>query len=291
MYKKNIIFLRCINCSGKLDIEILKETTEIYEGFLICRECKERFPIINGIPIMMKSFVNYIQVRISLGGNLLLLSKTKKMKDFVKTSLSKIKKSSSDLSIIEKRWEQIYQINKNSKFYLQILQKLSKLQSSKFVLEHGASIGIVSKSLATKHENVFGIDTSFYAVNTAKKNSQQNTDFFVSDSLFHPFGRKKFDIVIAMNILELVEPVELFNVMFKQLKNGYIVICDPYDYERGQQSVKKPLYENDIRKEIHQYGLSIVYNTKIPSSFSWNLKINSRTTLNYKVDLVIAKKS
>jgi uncharacterized protein YbaR (Trm112 family) len=280
-----------VTCSGKLDIEILNETTEIFEGFLICRECKQKFPIIDRIPIMMKSFVNYIQSRISLGGNLFLLSKTKKMKNFVKISLSKIKKPSNDLSIIEKRWQHIYQINKNSKFYIEIIQKLSKLQPSKFVLEHGSSIGIVSKSLANRHENVFGIDTSFYALSTAKDNSQENTDFFVSDSLFHPFGRKKFDIVIAMNILELVEPVELLNVMFKQLKNGYIVICDPYDYERGQQSVRKPLYENDIRKEINRYGMSVIYNTKIPSSFGWNLKINPRTSLNYKVDLVIAKKS
>ena len=280
-----------MTCSGKLDIEILNETTEIFEGFLICRECKQKFPIIDRIPIMMKSFVNYIQSRISLGGNLFLLSKTKKMKNFVKISLSKIKKPSNDLSIIEKRWQHIYQINKNSKFYIEIIQKLSKLQPSKFVLEHGSSIGIVSKSLANRHENVFGIDTSFYALSTAKDNSQENTDFFVSDSLFHPFGRKKFDIVIAMNILELVEPVELLNVMFKQLKNGYIVICDPYDYERGQQSVRKPLYENDIRKEIQQHGMSLIYNTKIPSSFGWNLKINPRTSLNYKVDLVIAKKS
>ena len=280
-----------MTCSGKLDIEILNETTEIFEGFLICRECKQKFPIIDRIPIMMKSFVNYIQSRISLGGNLFLLSKTKKMKNFVKISLSKIKKPSNDLSIIEKRWQHIYQINKNSKFYIEIIQKLSKLQPSKFVLEHGSSIGIISKSLANRHENVFGIDTSFYALSTAKDNSQENTDFFVSDSLFHPFGRKKFDIVIAMNILELVEPVELLNVMFKQLKNGYIVICDPYDYERGQQSVRKPLYENDIRKEINRYGMSVIYNTKIPSSFGWNLKINPRTSLNYKVDLVIAKKS
>ena len=280
-----------MTCSGKLDIEILNETTEIFEGFLICRECKQKFPIIDRIPIMMKSFVNYIQSRISLGGNLFLLSKTKKMKNFVKISLSKIKKPSNDLSIIEKRWQHLYQINKNSKFYIEIIQKLSKLQPSKFVLEHGSSIGIISKSLANRHENVFGIDTSFYALSTAKDNSQENTDFFVSDSLFHPFGRKKFDIVIAMNILELVEPVELLNVMFKQLKNGYIVICDPYDYERGQQSVRKPLYENDIRKEINRYGMSVIYNTKIPSSFGWNLKINPRTSLNYKVDLVIAKKS
>ena len=92
-------------------------------------------------------------------------------------------------------------------------------------------------------------------------------------------------------MLELIEPVELLGIMYKQVKHGYIIISDPYDYERGKYSVNRPLYENEIRKEIKNLGMKIVQQTKTPSSFSWNLKINPRTILNYKVDLVIAKKS
>ena len=289
--KTSVKFLRCVKCSGKINIEILNESSEIIEGFLICIDCKEKFPIINGIPIIMKSFTNYLKLRPSLGGNLLLLSNSQKMKNFVKMTLSKLRKSSNDLAIIEKRWEVIYRENKNSQFYSKMTQKFSMLPRSKFVLEHGASIGIISKSFAKKHDNVFGIDSSFYAITTAKQNSQENIDFFVCDSLFHPFGKKKFDIVLALNLLELVEPVELLNIMFKQVNHGYIIISDPYDYDRGKNSVRTPLYENDIRKKFHNLGMSIMYNTKNPNSFSWNLKINKRTTLNYKVDLVIGKKS
>ena len=46
-----------------------------------------------------------------------------------------------------------------------------------------------------------------------------------------------------------------------------------------------------LGKKFYNLGMSIMYNTKNPNSFSWNLKINKRTTLNYKVDLVIGKKS
>lgn len=291
MHKKNTRFLRCVKCSGKINLEIFIEKSEIREGFLICTRCKEKYPIIDNVPIIMKSFVNYIQFRPSLGGTLLSLSKSKTMKEFIKNKLSKIRKSHDDLSIIEKRWGKIYEQNINSKYYSKIIQKSSKLPNSKFVLEHGSSIGIISKSLGEKHENVFGIDLSYHAIHTAKKKSQSNVDFFVSDSLLHPFGKKKFDIVFALNMLELVEPIALLNIMFKQVKQGYIVISDPYDYERGKNSVKKPLYENDIRKNIQNLGMSIVHNTIRPSSLPWNLKINSRTSLNYNVDLVIAKKS
>ena len=290
MHKINSRFLRCVNCSCKVNTEILEESSEIFEGFLVCINCKEKFPIIKGIPIMMKSFKHYLQLRPSLGGTLLSISKSSKMKNFVKSTLSKLKKSSNDLAVIEKRWETIYRENKNSNFYSKMLEKFSLLPNSKFILEHGSSIGIISKSLAQKHDTVFGIDSSFYAIITAKENSQENVDFFVSDSLFHPFGQKKFDIVVALNMLEIIEPIELLNVMYKQVKSGYIIISDPYDYDRGKNSVKRPLYENDIRKKLHDLGLSIVHNTKKPNSFSWNLKINSRTNLNYKVDLVIGVK-
>ena len=49
MHKNSIEFLRCVKCSGKLDVDILIETNEIFEGFLVCKNCKEKFPIINGI--------------------------------------------------------------------------------------------------------------------------------------------------------------------------------------------------------------------------------------------------
>ena len=92
-------------------------------------------------------------------------------------------------------------------------------------------------------------------------------------------------------MLELVEPTELLTIISKQVKHGYIVISDPYDYDRGKNSVINPLYENDVRKKIHNLGMLIVHGTNIPSSINWNLKINSRTILNYKVDLIIAKRS
>ena len=290
MHKKNAIFLRCVKCLGKINLEIFIERSEICEGFIICSRCKEKYPIIDNVPIMMNSFVNYMQIRPSLGGKLISLSKSKTMKEFIKNILSKIRKSNNDLSTIEERWMTIYQKNRNSNYYSQIIKKSSKLSNTKFVLEHGSSIGTISKLLTTKHENVFGLDTSYHAINVAKKEFQENVDFFVSDSLFHPFGKKKFDIVFALNMLELVEPIELLNTMFKQVKHGHIVISDPYDYDRGKNSVRKPLYEYDIRKNIRKLGMSIVYNTRTPSSLPWNLKINSRTSLNYMVDLIIAKK-
>lgn len=49
-----------------------------------------------------------------------------------------------------------------------IKDSLDKIPKSILVLEHGCSIGSVTKNLAQKHETVFGIDQSFFAISEAK---------------------------------------------------------------------------------------------------------------------------
>ena len=290
MHEKNLNILRCITCSGKISLDILKISNEIDEGFLICQNCKIKFPIIQKIPIIMEDFTTYISNRISLGGKLHTLSTTNTMKEFIKNSLSKIKSLNDDYSLVEKRWSEIYESNRNSSFYSVIKNKLTELPSCNNVLEFGSSIGIISNFLRTKHKNIFCIDKSFFATLHAKKNSFENLDFFVADALNHPFGKKKFDLVLALNMLEIVEPYEMLKCISKQISTGYTIITDPYDYVRGKNSVKFPLYENDVRTQLRNFGFSIIKKTNISSSINWHLKINPRTKLVYKVDLIIGKK-
>ena len=67
-----------------MSLNILKNSSEIDEGFLICSNCKTEFPIIQKIPIIMEDFVTYIGLRRSLGGRLYHLSTTTVMKQFIK---------------------------------------------------------------------------------------------------------------------------------------------------------------------------------------------------------------
>ena len=62
------------------------------------------------------------------------------------------------------------------------------------------------------------------------------------------------------------------------------------DFERGKNSVKKTVDEQSLRLNLKNLGFKIIKNTQNPSHIPWNLKLNSRATLNYKTDLVIAKK-
>lgn len=272
-------------------MESLRETLEIDEGFLTCVKCGTMFPIIEKIAIL-RDFVNYVSNRPNLGGDLFLAAKSTKMRSFVKGALAKVGKNPNDLSIIEKRWARIYEKNKGSKFYSTVKKHLDSLPVSDMAIEHGCSVGIMGRHLAENASYVFGIDKSYYALSIAKKAHCENLDFFVADSLEHPFGNSKFDLALGLNIFELIEPRLLLKVLAGHVrKGGFVVISDPYDFERGAKSVKEPLYGDSTRRAIEQLGFRVTSKTKKPSYIPWHLRLYERASLNYKVDMIIGKKT
>tara|TARA_B100000029_G_scaffold415687_1_gene419597 strand:- start:34 stop:912 length:879 start_codon:yes stop_codon:yes gene_type:complete len=291
MNQENSKFLFCVKCKDVLDLEILNASSEINEGFLYCKNCKFKFPIISKIPIILENLPGFIENRPSLGGFLLKSSVTRTMKQYITQIMSKNKKNNNDFFQTEKRWTSIYIANKNSSFYKTIKSHLSKIPPKSFVVEYGSSIGIISNTLGKKHRHVFGMDTSFSALLEAKKQSPKNCEYILSDVLQHPFGKKKFELIIALNLFELVEPMSLLNTVSSQIRNGLIFLSDPYDYDRGKNSVKHPLYEKQIREILKQKKFIISKSTTTPSNITWTLKINNRTNLVYKVDIISAMKS
>jgi len=282
-------YLRCIKCGSVLELDLFKKCVEIEEGILECKKCRSLYPIIEKIPILWDDFANYISNRRMLGGKLV-NSVSSKMKKFLKNSLTKNIKNIEDRTKLEERWTVIYQNSMRSRFYSRVKNELGQLPTSKLVLEYGCSIGIISSFLANSSQTVFGVDRSFNAIRIAKKESKENLDYFVADLHSPIFGKTKFDLIIALNLLELIEPAEFLKQISGQIHKGFLIITDPYDYNRGKNSVKKPLYENTLRQNLKNLKFKITSNTDRPSNISWNLKLNSRATLNYKVDLVIAKK-
>lgn len=289
MHESSVRHIRCVRCGKKLSLEVLRRDTEIKEGFLFCVFCDLRFPIIGRIAILWDDFASYLSNRPRLGGMLYTKAVTSKLKLYVKNSLGAIKKGQADASLAEKRWSSIYEKNKKSAFYGVIKKSLGV--SSGTALEHGCSIGIITSHLAKSRRLVFGIDKSYYALEIAKKSPAPNLDYFVADSLSQPFGKAKFDSVVGLNLFEIIEPKLLLKSLAKQVeKGGLLVLSDPYDFERGEKSVKEPLYAESIRREIARLGFSVSKQTSKPQFLPWNLNLHQRATLQYKVDLVVGKK-
>ena len=290
MLESSLKFIKCVNCNSKLKIQIYKKKEEIDEGILICSKCQTLFPIIDKIPIMFIDFRKYISEHKILSGKLYNLASSNEIKKFLKLSLNNIIWNKIDKTGVEERWSQIYNINKNNEFYKIIKSYLVSIPKSKLVLEYGCSIGILSEQLSNSNKIIFGIDKSFNAIQIAKQNQKNNIDYIVSEFTATPFVNKKFDLIVALNVLELMEPNILLKQISKQISSGNILISDPYDYERGVNSVKDPIDEYTVRKNLKKLKFKINTKTKEPSFIPWNLKLHDRASLNYKVDIVIAKK-
>ena len=289
MHEFSLEYLRCVNCKSSLSLHSFVKTTEIEEGFLECVKCKKNYPVISSVPLLLADFPSYFSIRAKLGGELMLTAKTTRIRSFLKENLRKIKKIQSDATKLEKDWVEIYKHSVKSKFYNYIKNSIQKIPKCKLVIEHGCSIGYVSKELKKKNDVVFGMDRSFYAILEAKRKNLKNSDFVVGDSLIHPFGNKKFDLVVALNVLDIIEPLKLLKVISSQTKR-FVVISDPYDFERGKDSVKTRIDAKEIRLNLLQNNFRLTQNTKQPSFIPWRLKINNRLNLNYKVDVIVAKK-
>ena len=290
MLETSIKFIKCIKCNGKLDVDIYKNNSEIDEGVLKCEKCQLVFPIIDKIPIMFIDFQKYLLEHKILSGKLYRLASTQQMKNFLKSSLNNLDWNKSDKTLLEERWSKIYKNNKNSKFYKLIKSHIESIPKSKLVLEYGCSIGIITTHSSKSNEMVFGIDKSFSAIQIARQNKKNNIDYIVSDFKYNPFLNTKFDLIVALNVLELMDPEILLKQISKQILLGHVIISDPYDFERGKNSVKNPMNEILLRKKLKNLKFKITSNTKIPSNIQWNLKLYNRASLNYKVDIVIAKK-
>jgi 2-polyprenyl-3-methyl-5-hydroxy-6-metoxy-1,4-benzoquinol methylase/uncharacterized protein YbaR (Trm112 family) len=287
MHESSLVYLRCINCKSELELETFEKSDEIEEGILLCKNCGRQFPIISKIPILWSNLSEYLSNRAALGGNFLISIKNSKLKYMVKESLAKINKNHEDISNLEQRWVNTYRNSLKSKFYSRVRQSLKKIPRCKLVLEHGCSIGHITKNLAQKHEIVFGIDQSFFAISEAKKENCKNLDYFVANSLFPPFGDRKFELVVGLNVLELIKPLDFLKVASSQVK-GILMISDPYDFERGKNSVKNRVDSKSIRDELKKLGFVFMQKTEKPSFLPWKLNINERLSLHYRNDLIIA---
>ena len=288
MNPSSLEFLRCVRCGGRLELDAFASGKEVEEGILLCGKCGMEFPIIEQIPILWDDFSAYLASKRILGGKLYRLVQSTKLRSFVKRSLGG---KGDDRSNVEERWARIYQNSRRSRFYSVMRKHLDSLPPSKLALEHGCSIGMMTRHLANSCEQVFGVDRSFSAIRIAKKKPRHNLDYFVADSLSPVFGRLQFDLVLALNVLEIIEPKVLLKTMSQQITKGYLVISDPYDFERGPRSVKNSLDASSLRASLKDLGFGISKPTKNPLFIPWNLKLNPRAILNYQTDLVISRKS
>ncbi|HEX5185698.1 MAG TPA: class I SAM-dependent methyltransferase [Nitrososphaeraceae archaeon] len=309
--------LVCLNHSDKqvrlkLNNLISDNKNECIEGFLYCVECNIKYPIIEGIAIVVKSISEYIQDRTEMYGKWLLSCISKEMKEYLKDigkSLLFPNKTSKyeDGGIWYTTYKWLQQDNHNedrlikslkgnpnpNELYDRIVNSINP-KIDGIALDIGCAMGKTTLQLAKKYSFVIGIDLSFSFIKEARKYMQElrqgNTEFCVADAESPPFHPMKFDLIMAINLIELVNVIKLLSTCHWLLKpQSDIIITDPYDFNR--ERIGREYNARSFRNLIKENGFEINESCLKKEAFiPWILKINERTYLYYFVDFIKAKK-
>lgn len=310
MMKKIVSDLRCVNNScknKKLKLESLRETgDDCIEGFLSCNICNSQFPIIQGVPIILQNFHNYARQRIMTYGKWIMNSKSSKLKEFLRSIGTKIHFPTSNDPYEE--YNSLYKAYLYNHHHYHFDDRLLSLFKRKIEPDHvyrmlgkknlnlkgigldiGCSIGSSTFELAKRLPFVFGVDLSFSFILKARKimkdKMSNNIEFLVSDAISLPFESSYFQSIIALNLVDRVDPNKLIVSINRCIKdNGKLILIDPYHFVNNSNDQFDSI---QIRKIIEKFGYKISSNE---SYIPWIVKMNERAYLFYFVDFIVANK-
>jgi SAM-dependent methyltransferase/uncharacterized protein YbaR (Trm112 family) len=312
MIKKIVTKLCCVNNSCKkagLNLEsYLGTEDECIEGFLTCKICKSKYPVILGVPILLENFHKYASQRIITFGKWIVNCKSPEIKLFLKSEGAKIGGHTCNDHYEENGiWYKSY-LNTHNRYpsddrLLSLHKKQIKpnhiykiltdedLNLKGIGLDIGCSIGSSTFELSRKLSYVFGIDLSFSFILEARKivqkRKRRNMEFIVADATNLPFKSKFFHTIVALNVIDRLDFNKfIFSVNNSIKKNGKLILIDPYHFV--DDNGKDKFDSIQIRKKLEKFGYKI---NNEESYIPWIMKINERSYLFYFVDFIEAEKN
>ena len=128
----------------------------------------------------------------------------------------------------EKFWDRLsknYDERTKDKTYKKTLEITKKhIKPNDIVLDYACATGLYSIELAGNVKEIHGIDISSKMIETAKRKAGKNVNF-AKATIFEKYGEETFNVILAFNILHLLEePQKVMQRINELLKSGGLFI-------------------------------------------------------------------
>jgi uncharacterized protein YbaR (Trm112 family) len=314
--------LICPGCrtasEGRIDVRTLARNGE----FLVC-ECGRRYPVVDGVPIVMADPSEFLRgemttiVERDLAPEVAAALVEHGPDDLVYARLLE------HLSIyMDAHWgdraEPAPDGVEEAWALRPIVERIRALPRARAAIELGCSVGRVLAEMAT--ESAYGLELQFGAVRRARRllagervsyarrmigrtyaaasatgMKRDGVTLVCGDALNAPFVPGAFDRVVALNLLDSVaHPRQLLAVIDALCEvGGEIVLASPYAWQSsvmGEQERFGGLDPAGTLREILAGGLSMSYAIVDEAEVPWTLRRDARSTVTYRTHFVRARK-
>lgn len=318
---------RCVVCGSALAVtaSIREHDGDIVEGIIGCtsEECQREYPIIDGIPILIRA------IRGWLAANAMQVLQRDDLSAGIESLIGDALGPGSPFDTIRQQLS-IYTFDHYESQYPSVIALLDVTPANGACIDLGCSVGRTTFELAARSNQLtIGVDLNFAMLRVASRALREGrvryarrrvglaydqseialdlparelVDFWCCDAVALPFHDATFATASMLNVIDCVAaPHDALTECARVLRSGgNVAIATPYDWAptatpveqwlggHSQRSEQQGASEPVVRSMLRELGFEIVSER---DNVPWRLRLHDRSAVEYAVHVIAARRA